>query len=237
MQIKMLSVDDNALTTELDRAGYKKMGVHVLSASNFEEARNCLVNDKVDIVVINADYKKIDGLQIARHFKGTEEFKMIPVVITSVQASAKLKQNAMATGADLFVEQPLPRDYFIEKLKSLLDQKTRTTERITADIEVRFEFGGKSFSSGIVDLSSSGLLLSTDLNIPDGTNLDLSFELNVGGKSLKCSGQVVRRVAINGKQPGGLGVRFTKFQSDGKDRLEAWVAKTSDSTNRLVYYL
>jgi len=36
-QIVMLSLDEKTLLSELDRAGYKKMGVLVRTATNFED--------------------------------------------------------------------------------------------------------------------------------------------------------------------------------------------------------
>lgn len=167
--IKMLSIDDKTLTTDLDRAGYRKMGVYVRPAANYDEAQKTLRAEAIDLIVINADYKPIDANQITKHLKALDEFKAIPVVITSVQTTAKIRNGALEAGADLFVEQPLPRQYFIEKLKQLLEHKTRTTERVAVHGNVTFDIKGKVESCPIGDLSVSGMLMSTEAVIPDGT--------------------------------------------------------------------
>jgi len=113
-QITMLSLDEKNLISELDRAGYKKMGILVRSATTHEEAIKILKNEQIDIIVMNMDHSKVVVSESAKRVKQHEEWSAIPIVLTSVQSSAKVKQLAKKSGADLFVEQPLPRDYFIE---------------------------------------------------------------------------------------------------------------------------
>ena len=55
--IKMISIDDKTLTTDLDRHGYRKMGVIVKPARNYDDARAILLREKIDLVVINMDYE------------------------------------------------------------------------------------------------------------------------------------------------------------------------------------
>jgi len=238
--IRMLSIDDRTMTTDLDRAGYRKMGVHVRSASNYDEAQKLLSADPIDIIVINMDYRKVDAMQIARHVKSIAEWKEIPVVITSVQTSARVRISALEAGADLFVEQPLPRQYFIEKLKQLLEQKTRTTERVNIHGEVTWSIGDKSETCSVGDLSISGMLIATDANVADGTAVALSFELPGNRKPIEISGEVVRTLRYNKSNPdrlSGLGVRFVKFHGDSERRLEKYIAKSTDSSNKMLYYL
>ena len=77
--IKMLSIDDKTVTTDLDRAGYRKMGVYVKAAANFDEASKLLKTEKVDLVVINMDYKGVDAVNVTRHLKGTADYAELPI--------------------------------------------------------------------------------------------------------------------------------------------------------------
>jgi DNA-binding response OmpR family regulator len=238
--IKMLSIDDRTMTTDLDRAGYRKMGVSVRPASNYDEARKILASETIDIVVINMDYRKVDAIQVTKHLKSVDEWKEIPVVITSVQTSAKVRNSALDAGSDLFVEQPLPRQYFIEKLKQLLEQKTRTTERVNIHGDVVYTVDGKNDTCPIGDLSISGMLISTEAEIPSGTKVELQFELPGNKKPIQIHGEVVRTIRWNKSNPErltGVGIRFLKFQGDSERRLEKYIAQSSDSNNRMQYYL
>ena len=239
--IRMLSIDDKTLTTDLDRAGYRKMGVTVRSATTFKEAEKIMADSEVDILVINYDFDKADAIQIAKHLKtgaGRAKFAEIPVVITSVQGDPKTKRSCLDAGADLFVEQPLPRQYFIEKLRKLLEQKTRETERVNSDSAVTCMMDdGESWSCPIGDVSMSGILLATDLNIKPGTIMDMTFSIDGYKKPIRVSGEVVRRIAAVGGKHEGLGVRFDKFHGDSQKRLEKYVTKSHSDDPRMVYYL
>ncbi len=236
--IKMLTIDDKSLTTNLDRAGYRKMGVIVRSAAYYQEALDCIADKPVDVVVINMDFGEIDGIAIASHLK--KQYPDLAVVLTSVQGSASNRKKALATGADLFVEQPIPRDYFIEKIKSLLEQQARTTERVAIHGEVKFNWNNELLSQPIGDLSISGMLIASDLELPDGSVIEFEFSLPGQKKSLKVTGQVVRKIRVNENHPdrlAGIGVRFETFHGDAEKRLQNYVDKSADKQARMTYYL
>lgn len=238
--IRMLSIDDKSLSTNLDKAGYRKMGVQVTSASSFQEAMETLSKKPIEVVVINMDFDEIDAPAIISHLKSEKRWKEVVVVTTSVRSSAAIRNKALGAGADLFVEQPLPRQYFIEKIKSTLDQQTRTTERISVHGEVELTWEKGTFSSPIGDLSSSGMLISTEATLPDGVAVELSFTLPGYKKELKVAGEVVRTIKYSPTSPSrmtGLGVRFTSFHGDSQKRLESYIEKSSDSEARMLYYL
>jgi uncharacterized protein (TIGR02266 family) len=238
--IKMLSLDDKTMTTDLDRAGYRKMGVYVKAAASFDELTKALKTEKIDLIVINMDYKQVDAANVAKHLKKTEGTKEIPVVLTSVQTSARVRNNALDSGADLFVEQPLPREYFIEKLKQLLEQKTRTTERVSVHGEVAFTYEGNTMSCGIGDLSVSGILLATAESLKDGSAVELEFELPGDKKLIHATGEVVRTIAKATTHPDrqtGVGIRFTAFANDSKKRLEKYIERSAVDDTTMKYYL
>jgi DNA-binding response OmpR family regulator len=237
--IKMLSIDNKTLTTDLDRAGYRKMGVLVRAAASFDEAEKLLKADKIDLVVINMDFKSINAVQICKHLKSSAAYATMPVVLTSVQTAAKVRNSALGAGADLFVEQPLPRQYFIEKLKQLLEHSTRTTHRVAVESQVTFTIAGKTASCKVGDLSVSGILLATELELDSGVAVQLEFELPAIKKAIRVDGEVVRTIKQSQKHPDrptGIGIRFTTFHDESQKRLEQYLEKSADQDDRMLYY-
>jgi DNA-binding response OmpR family regulator len=238
--IKMLSIDDKTVTTDLDRAGYRKMGVLVKPAASFDEANKLLKAEKIDLIVINMDYRGVDAVNVTKHLKAQGEYAATPIVLTSVQTAAKVRNSALDAGADLFVEQPLPRQYFIEKLKQLLEQQTRTTERVQGHGGVSFTYGDHRETCPIGDLSVSGILLSTNVEMEDGTVITLEFDLPGNKKPIKVQGEVVRTIKFSNKFPDrqtGVGIRFVDFGGDSQKRLEKYIEKTAHGDSRMQYYL
>ena len=234
----MLSIDGKSITSDLDRAGYKKMGVDLRSTSTFKDAEAFISENTVDVIVINYDYEHVDAVQLCKHFKAQEQSKEIPIVFTSVQDKPR-SIKAKDIGLDLFVEQPVPRQFFIEKIRNLLEQKTRGTDRVNITSEVTFELEGESVTCPIADLSKSGILLSTERQLKAETELDLTFSLPGYKKPIKVLGEVVRAINEQGNNPVqiGIGVRFKSFNGDSQKRLEKYISKSQDDDPKLAYYL
>jgi hypothetical protein len=135
----------------------------------------------------------------------------------------------------------MPRPYFIEKLKALLDKTTRSEDRISYQGNVTFTFKGKNYECEIGDLSRSGLLLNTtDLSFEPGDILALEFSLPGNKKPIVAKGEVVRK--ITEKSAGkviqiGFGVKFQKLADEAQKRLEKHLLKTKTDDPKLAYYL
>lgn len=239
--IRMLSVDDKSLTTNLDRAGYRKMGVHVSSSSTFSDAKEVLTQNPVDIIVINFDYHGVDASSMCKHIKEDAKFAHIPVVITSVQSAASVRKKTKGSGVDLIVEQPIPRHLFIEKIKQLLKQQTRTTSRVDMEeTRVTLVWNKEKYDLPIGDISNSGMLVSTDMTIPDGALVELLFRLPDYKKEIKVKGEVIRtikKVSQGSDQLSGVGVKFVKFIGDAERKILRYVSQTSGEDKQMLYYL
>ncbi len=238
--IIMLSVDNRSVTSDLDSAGYKKMGVSVRPASSWEEAEKFLVQGLIDVLVINLDYHKVNAVQVIRYLRSMPDFVKLPVVVTSVQSVARVRKAAIDAGADLFVEQPLPRQFFIEKLKTLLSHSTRGTARIGTGGEGRFQLDGKLVSCPLADVSNGGVLLQCHLELPLGTALKVELVLPGVKKALEVSGHVVRKVTGDAKIPlsvSGFGFKIESFHGDARKRLEKFVAMNAEIDSPMRYYL
>lgn len=221
--IKMLSIDADGVITELDRTGYKKMGVIIKPASNFQAAEKILQDMEIDVIVINYDLEGIDAAMLCNHFKQSDETSDIPIVITSVQNVARQLKKSIKHGLDLFIEQPIPKQYFIEKLKTLLDQKSRSNNRIIINSKVSFENDEKKIECDISDISKTGILIATDLNLTIGKVFELTFPLPNNKKPIVVTGTVVREISENKNGQGnkaGFGIRFDKFGGDSQIRLD-----------------
>lgn len=236
--LTLLLIDDKSLTTDLDRAGYRKMGVTIRQAQTFQQAEDVLKGSDIDIVVINSDFKDINGLALCEHFKRQRETANIPIVITSVQDKPKELKNYIKAGMDLFVEQPVPRQFFIEKLRGLLDQKTRENDRLDFDGVVSFTIDEKEISCQIGDISKTGLLLLMSDNLPLDRSVEIDFSVPDYKKPIKVNGIIVRDIPKkDSSERLGYGVRFDSFLGDSKRRLEKYLSKLNVEDPKLIYYL
>ena len=69
----------------------------------------------------------------------------------------------------------------------------------------------------------------------------MQINLGASSKLVRAVGEIVRHVKTSKLQDGvsssGIGIRFISFKGDARERIESWVARTSDSSNKMAYYL
>lgn len=239
-QIKLVTVEDKSLTTSLDRAGYRKKGVQLKVLQSFQEVLNYLEEGHAaDLLVINHDYEQIEPLSMLKSLKTHEKLQSTPIIVTSVQSSARVRKSCEEAGADLFVEQPLPRDIFIEKIKSLLEHATRDNTRVTSvgDCEVTWDDGSIIVKVG--DLSTSGLLVTLSLPLEKSTEVSLKLPLPGYKRGLKIKGQVVRFIEQrrSDDEQTGTGIRFVEMSKEDRRKLEKYIDKEQHNDSKMLYYL
>ncbi len=238
--IKMLSVGEKSLTSDLHEASYQKMGVEVIHAVTFQETTKILKNDTINLIMLNKDNPKIKPLDTVKYLKEQPELKNIPIIVTGVQASKKHQKVFLEAGANLFIVQPIARNKLLKSIKLILDQKTREQSRIDILSKASFELNDRTIICSILDLSTSGLLISYNKRIKKGLCLSLKFKLPQDKKAIRIDGEVVRNIEIGEKYAGhknGVGIRFTKFHLDSEKKIKQFVENTQDEVVDEIYYL
>ena len=240
--IRLLLVDDKNLTMSLDRAGYREMGVQVYTAQDAQSIQETIKNKEIEIILLNYDYLDDKLPMICKSIKTIEEFKDIPIIVTSVQTNAQ--KIADACGANLFVNQPIPRSYLIEKIKEILSKEIRNNDRVVTDTlhEVDLEYDGKRKNYSIIDISKSGLLIETEEIFNSSETCKIIIKLPQYKKSLSIDGLIVRSVE---KDPSkfqnrsGVGIRFLNLKDETKRKLYKFLESysTHQEIEKMKYYL
>lgn len=233
--IRLLLIDEKSLTASLDRAGYREKGVLVYTAEDYQTALQTIASKNIDVISLNLDHNKDTSLNVLKQLKAHEHSGEIPVIATSVQATKKSRNSALDSGADLFVEKPIPREYFIEKIKSTLSQAIRDNTRISAIGEVIVTTSEGNFSLPISDLSSTGTLVEFSDRLTEGDAIEFSLKLEDHSYNFPIKGSVVR--VINSAKKQGVGIRFESFKGNDKVKLQKYIDKNQIKSSDLKYYL
>jgi len=232
--LKLLMVDDRNLTSDLARAGYRKMGVSVTCVHNFKSTFEQLKEKHYDLLVINLDYTKIDPVRLLDAVKSSKDFLDLPVVVTSVQSNPKIRNQALQHAANLYIEQPVPVHFFIEKVKALLDKQVRSNSRVEVYGRATVLAEGHSTECGIVDISNSGLLLAGS-NLSQGKHALVTLNLDGLNRPIKVNAEVIRQVNSE-KISSATALKFLDFISDGELRLSRFIEKQNIDSTELKYY-
>ena len=125
----VLLVVDSAEDREMYRQFLQRRGYVVTVASDGEEAVTCALNGTFDIVVLEIELPKLDGIQVVTLLRSYTSTSRLPVVTLSAQTGEHVRAAAVDAGADLALEKPLPPEDLEAAIRVFVERGQRIRKR------------------------------------------------------------------------------------------------------------
>lgn len=121
--IKILVIEDNPGDIEILRAGFEGARVNneLQFISDGEEALRYFDQAETmpDLVLLDLNLPKVDGIEILRHMRGIERSKAVPVVVlTSSEAEIDVARS-YSEHANSYITKPVNFEKFLEVIRKL----------------------------------------------------------------------------------------------------------------------
>ena len=120
MARRILLVDDEKDMLFMLRFRLEAAGYAVVSAGDGIEGYTCALREKPDIILLDVLLPGIDGLQLCRKLKDTEELRRIPVLILTASNVKDVERRSSEAGADGCLKKPFDSLELLNKIKFLL---------------------------------------------------------------------------------------------------------------------
>ena len=119
---KILVVDDDRVIVETLTAGLEEdpHEYEVITAADGFEAGIQVIHFKPDLLILDIMMPDIDGYEVCRKLKSSEETKHIRIVVLSGYLDEESYKKMREHGADLCFSKPLPLDKLKEEIAGLL---------------------------------------------------------------------------------------------------------------------
>lgn len=114
----ILIVDDNATNLKLARVLLQGAGYVVRTAGDAEEALRVLATVRPALVLMDVQLPGMDGLELTRRLKSSEETRGIVVVALTAYAMKGDDEKARAAGCDGYIAKP----FDIDRLPTLVEE-------------------------------------------------------------------------------------------------------------------
>lgn len=120
----VLVVDDQAQNRELLEARLEGLGYDVRQARDGLEALDAIEAEEPDLVLLDVDMPRLDGISVCERLKAHRTRRLIPVVILTAYKDRETRVRGLAAGADDFLTKPFdPQELLVRTTVLLRDRE------------------------------------------------------------------------------------------------------------------
>ncbi len=119
----VLVVDDVRANRELLEGHLIELGYDVRQARDGYEALDAVAAEEPDLVLLDIDMPKLDGIAVCERLKAHPVRRLIPIVILTASSDRETRLRGIAAGADDFLSKPFDAKELLIRTKVLLNQR------------------------------------------------------------------------------------------------------------------
>lgn len=116
----ILTVDDEIHILELIEYNLKKNGFSVIKAESGEEALEILKKEKVDLVLLDVMLGGMDGLEVLKKIRKSQELKRLPVILLTAKDGEFNHVVGLDLGADDYITKPFGVHEMVARVRAVL---------------------------------------------------------------------------------------------------------------------
>ncbi len=114
------ALDDEADILELLRVNLQKAGFRFEGFQDPEALYRFLQKDRPDLILLDLMLPDIDGLDVCRYLRKTEDLASIPVIMLTARADESDKVLGLGLGADDYVTKPFSVKELVARIQAVL---------------------------------------------------------------------------------------------------------------------
>jgi DNA-binding response OmpR family regulator len=126
--MKLLIVEDEIALQKALIKGFQKLDYTVDTASDGEQALELYFDNKYNLIVLDLNLPKIDGLDVLSEIRN--ENKEIPVLILSAKSEVTDKISGLDMGANDYLAKPFHFGELEARVRALLRRNFKTTDTV-----------------------------------------------------------------------------------------------------------
>ncbi len=128
---KVLLVEDNSINQQVAKEMLQGMGLMVRVAGNGVEALEILYQESFDLVFMDIQMPKMDGLDATRKIRRDPYLKKLPVIAMTAHTMAGDKEECLSVGMDDHIAKPIDPDVLARTVRKWLKEGVKVEEILT----------------------------------------------------------------------------------------------------------
>ncbi len=127
MTIHILFVEDDAAVREVASRPLRKAGFHVTEAGDVKQAKQALLAELPDLVLLDWMLPDISGVEWARSLKSAPHTRNLPIIMLTARGEEEDRVRGLEVGADDYVTKPFSPRELVARIRAVLRRTTPTT--------------------------------------------------------------------------------------------------------------
>jgi chemosensory pili system protein ChpA (sensor histidine kinase/response regulator) len=120
---RVMVVDDSITVRKVTSRLLERQGMDVVTAKDGVDAVAKLQEFHPDVMLLDIEMPRMDGFEVARHMKNSEELKDIPIIIITSRTGDKHRNTAMELGVKRYLGKPYQEAELMDNINELLAEK------------------------------------------------------------------------------------------------------------------
>ena len=120
MKKKVLTVDDSRTMREMVSFTLRGAGFDVVEANDGQQALVVLDSHKVDLILADLNMPNMDGITLVRELRLLPQYKGVPLLVLTTDASVERKNEGRAAGATGWIVKPFNPERLLETVSKVL---------------------------------------------------------------------------------------------------------------------
>ena len=129
IQKRILVVDDEPDIVKTVAKAIRRQGFDVVSAADGEEALERVKDSHPDLVILDIQMPKLDGIEVLQRIKGNPRTASLPVIMLTAKAGDEDMLKGYKYGANYYIPKPFKIAEVLEGIKmmfqSIEEEKSR----------------------------------------------------------------------------------------------------------------
>ncbi len=126
MSARILVVEDNVENMRLMQMLLGSRSYTVLKAVDGEEGLKVALRERPDLIIMDIELPKINGLDVVRKLRENPAFNSIPIIALTAYAMKSDREKAMEAGCNAYFSKPFSTRELLEAIANMLPKKSVT---------------------------------------------------------------------------------------------------------------
>jgi len=204
----------------------QRRDIQLFTTTCGEEALKLSEEFQFDLILTDLELEDMDGFTLCSKFRQNDISNAVPVIVTCHKTPGNLEE-VYQSGATAMLIKPINPFELVEAIEKHTNLKMIRYKRVELDIKIKIKTNDIESSCDSYDISSTGILLATGIELALGMRITCQFILP-GSHQIETDGEIIRAMSTV-KRKSFYGIKFINLLPSYKKAISEFVNLTENS--------